>query len=90
MITVLTKYNPNKPGNFWELNPEFLTIPIYREFRAKDHSKCYEKSSKYMWAIAHYVETENNRLAKLPEDEKLKYENIVIVAINEYNNIVGQ
>jgi hypothetical protein len=33
---------------------------------------------------------ESNVYDKLPEDEKLKYENIVIVAINEYNNIVGQ
>jgi hypothetical protein len=68
--TVLTKYNPNKPGNFWELNPEFLTIPIYKKFKATDHSKNCEKTSKYMWAIAHYVETENNRLAKLPDEEK--------------------
>ena len=38
--------------NFWEANPNFKSIKLFRQFMLKDKSKKKDYSSRVMWAIA--------------------------------------
>jgi len=70
MSSILSKFDPTKLHNFWESNPQFNNIKIYKSLKAKDHTAKYLQSSKIMWAIAFFVEREDNRFIRSTEEER--------------------
>jgi len=70
MSSILSKFNADKIYNFWEVNPEFKNIKIYKDFKATDHTKNYIQSSRIMWAIAFFIEREDNRFIRASEEER--------------------
>jgi hypothetical protein len=63
--------NWNTDENYWLLNPVMKTIKVFNELYKKDKSKGKAQSSKLMWAIALYADTnEENPWRNLPEKEK--------------------
>ena len=50
MRNILENYTPK--NNFWQFNPQFLSIEPFKSFYKDDKSKGKKKSSDIMWAIA--------------------------------------
>lgn len=69
-MTTLTR-NFNTDDNFWETNPSFKTIKLFRELYEDDSSRSSKKSSQLMWAIALLVDPhQDNPWRNLSEDDK--------------------
>ena len=63
--------NFNTDDNFWETNPIFKTVKIFREFYESDKSRKKGNSSRIMWAIAFLIDQhEENIWRNLTEEDK--------------------
>ena len=57
--------------NFWELNTQFKILGKFATFYRADTSKGKNASSKVMWAIALFTDTDkDNKLRNLPKKDK--------------------
>lgn len=58
-------------SNFWELNPKFKTLDVFKDLYTKDKSRGKNKSSKDMWMICSFFEDESPycTLEEDPEDK---------------------
>lgn len=69
MTTIVKNWNTDL--NFWEINPIFKTIKIFRDLYDSDKSKKKDKSSQLMWAIALLIDpNEANVWKNVAENEK--------------------
>lgn len=63
--------NWNTDENYWLMNPIMKTIGVFNNLYKKDKSKAKAQSSKLMWAIAIYCDSnEENPWRNLAEAEK--------------------
>jgi phospholipase C len=46
--------------NFWEVNPSFTSVKLYEDLYNSDTTKNKKYSSQIMWAIAFYVDVNDN------------------------------
>ena len=61
----------NTDLNFWDVNPLFKTISVFKEFYTKDKSAKKKDSSKVMWAIALLIDpNDGNPWKNYSEDSK--------------------
>lgn len=69
MTTIVRNFNTD--DNFWETNPAFKSIKIFREFYEEDKSRKSKKSSQIMWAIAFLIDPHvDNPWKNLSEEDK--------------------
>jgi len=69
-MTSITR-NFNTDDNFWEINPAFKTIKVFKEFFDEDTSRKSKKSSQVMWAIAFLLDPHpDNPWKNLSSDDK--------------------
>ena len=58
--------------NFWDANPNFTSISLYKTFKQKDKSKKKEDSSRIMWAIALFADKHPENVWKNENEETKK------------------
>lgn len=69
MTTIVRNFNTN--DNFWETNPSFLSIGLFKRFNEEDKSKGKKNSSQIMWAIAFLLDPHvDNPWKNLSEQDK--------------------
>ena len=69
MTTIVRNFNTN--DNFWETNPAFKTIKIFKLFHDDDKTKGKKRSSQIMWAIAFLLDPhQDNPWKNLSESDK--------------------
>ena len=67
MNSVLVRYNPEIPNDFWEKNPQFILIPEFKVLKSK------KDSSLIMWGLAILLERTDNEFAELPIKERTQF-----------------
>lgn len=71
MRSIAKIWNPLE--NYWELHPIVTTIPEFNKFYKEDKSKNKEESSRKMWAIAFYVDqNDDNPWRNIIDEDKIK------------------
>jgi len=79
--------------NFWEVNPSFLTIKLFREFNKSDKSKKKAKSSQIMWAIAFLIDPHtDNPWKNLADEDKraLIKTDYLDIEWDEYEDLIAE
>lgn len=69
MTSIIRNFNTD--DNFWETNPAFKSIGVFRDFYDEDTSKGKATSSQLMWAVAFLLDPHHdNPWKNLSEDDK--------------------
>lgn len=64
--------NYNEDANFWETNPQFKILGDFAVFYSKDRTRGKQYSSKIMWALAFFIDTDkDNKFRNFPEAERM-------------------
>lgn len=65
--------------NFWDANPNFITIKEFRQLRDADKSKKKSESSNVMWGVALIVDMHKNNILR-----NLSYSDKVAIVAEDY------
>jgi hypothetical protein len=65
MRTLLNIYNPS--GGFWDLNPQFKTLTVFKTLYKEDKSRNKKKSSDLMWVISGVTDAQSD-YHDMPDD----------------------
>jgi len=63
--------NYNETNNFWEYNPQYLSIEPFKSLHSKDRSKDKKDSSDKMWSIALIYHPDSDIYYTINKEEKV-------------------
>lgn len=69
MIDILDNFDIR--NNFWEVNPSFLAVKVFRSFYSSDKTKDKARSSSTMWAISLLVHP-RSKFANASYEDRLR------------------
>lgn len=64
--------NWNTDENYWVLHPQLKTVKLFKDLYSSDKSKKKIKSSKLMWAIALYIDPNDQNVWRNTNDKDKK------------------